>query len=40
MSFCTRPMVAAKIAVSAPMMATVFIALGASTNNALERATM
>ncbi len=40
MSFCTRPMVAAKMAVSAPMMATVFIALGASTNSALERATM
>ena len=33
-------MVAAKIAVSAPTMATVFIAFGASTNSALERATM
>src|ERR1039458_8822671 len=40
MSFCTRAMVAAKIAVSAPMIATVFMAFGASTNSALERATM
>src|SRR5664279_1983580 len=40
MSFCTRPMVAAKIAVKAPTIATVFIACGASTNNAFERATM
>src|SRR5271166_768563 len=40
MSFCTRPMVAAKIAVSAPTIATVFMACGASTNSAFERATM
>ena len=40
MSFCTRPIDAANIAVSAPMMATVFIAFGASTKSALERATM
>src|ERR1019366_9495721 len=40
MSFCTRPMVAAKIAVRAPTIATVFIAFGASTNNAFDRATM
>src|SRR3974377_568521 len=33
-------MVAAKIAVSAPTIATVFIADGASTNSAFERATM
>src|SRR5271165_2247463 len=33
-------MVAAKIAVSAPMMATVFMADGASTNSAFDRATM
>ena len=40
MSFCTRPIEAAKMAVRAPMMATVFIAFGASTKSALERATM
>src|SRR5579863_768044 len=40
MSFCTRPMDAAKIAVSAPIMATVFIEVGASTNSALDLATM
>ena len=40
MSFCTSPIEAAKIAVSAPMMATVFIEVGASTNKAFERATM
>src|ERR1700674_5969051 len=39
-SFCTKPMEAAKIAVTAPMMATVFIELGASTNSALDLATM
>src|SRR6202030_949447 len=39
-SFCTSPMDAANTAVSAPMMATVFIAVGASTNTAFERATM
>ena len=40
MSFCTRPIEAAKMAVRAPMIATVFIAVGASTKIALERATM
>ena len=40
MSFCTKPMEAAKMAVSAPTMATVFIEVGASTNRAFERATM
>jgi len=40
MSFWTNPMVAAKIAVRAPTIATVFIAVGASTNKAFERATM
>src|SRR5205809_7740666 len=40
MSFCTRPIEAAKMAVRAPMMATVFIAVGASTKSAVERATM
>src|ERR1700674_4344611 len=40
MSFCTRPMDAAKIAVSAPMIATVFIEVGAKTNSAFDRATM
>ena len=33
-------MEAAKIAVSAPTMATVFMLVGASMNSALERATM
>ncbi len=40
MSFCTRPIDAANTAVSAPTMATVFIAVGASTNTAFERATI
>src|SRR5450755_5052050 len=40
MSFCTSPMEAANTAVRAPTMATVFIAVGASTNSAFERATM
>ena len=40
MSFCTSPIDAAKIAVSAPTIATVFIAVGASTKMAFERATM
>ena len=40
MSFCTSPIDAAKIAVSAPTMATVFIEVGASTNSAFDRATM
>jgi hypothetical protein len=40
MSFCTSPMVAAKIAVNAPTIATVFMACGASTNSAFDRATM
>src|SRR5664279_694461 len=40
MSFCTSPIVAAKIAVSAPTIATVFMACGASTNSAFDRATM
>ncbi len=40
MSFCTSPIDAANTAVSAPMMATVFMAVGASTNTAFERATM
>src|ERR1700674_755695 len=39
-SFCTSPMDAANTAVSAPTMATVFIAVGANTNTAFERATM
>ena len=40
MSFCTSPTDAANTAVSAPMMATVFIAVGANTKTAFERATM
>src|SRR5271165_98881 len=40
MSFCTSPMEAAKMAVTAPMIATTFMAFGASTNKAFERATM
>ena len=40
MSFCTSPIDAAKIAVSAPTIATVFIEVGASTNSAFDRATM
>ncbi len=40
MSFWTRPMDAANMAVSAPTMATVFMDVGASTNSAFERATM
>src|SRR5579871_5333387 len=40
MSFCTSPIDAAKIAVSAPTTATVFIDVGASTNRAFDRATM
>ena len=40
MSFCTNPIEAANIAVSAPMIATVFMAFGASTNSAFERATI
>ncbi len=40
MSFCTNPIVAANIAVTAPTIATTFIASGASTNSAFERATM
>ena len=40
MSFCTSPMEAAKRAVSAPIIATVFIEPGASTNNAFDRATI
>src|SRR5207302_7601488 len=40
MSFCTRAMEAAKIAVIAPTMATVFMDVGARTNRAFDRATM
>src|SRR5665213_783187 len=40
MSFCTRPMVAAKIAVVAPMKMTKVCALGASSNSGDSRATM
>ena len=40
MSFCTNPIDAAKIAVSAPIIATVFIEVGARTNKAFDRATM
>src|SRR5512140_3145978 len=40
MSFCTRPIDAAKIAVAAPTTATTAIELGASVNSAFERATM
>ena len=36
MSFCTRPMEAAKIAVNAPMNAMVFIEAGASTNKRIR----
>ena len=40
MSFCTRPMVAAKIAVVAPMKVTKVCAFGASSNSGDSRATM
>ena len=40
MSFCTRPIVAAKIAVTAPTVATTAIATGASWNTAFMRVTM
>ena len=40
MSFCTRPTVAAKIAVVAPMKMTKLCALGASSNSGDSRATM
>ena len=40
MSFCTSPIDAANTAVIAPTMATVFMAVGASTNTAFERATI
>ena len=40
MSFWTRPIVAAQMAVAAPIAATSYRAAGASTNRAFERATM
>ena len=40
MSFCTRPTVAAKIAVVAPMKVTKVCAFGASSNSGDSRATM
>ncbi len=40
MSFCTRPTVAAKIAVVAPMKVTKACAAGASSNSGESRATM
>ena len=40
MSFCTRPMVAAKNAVVAPMNITKACAFGASSNSGDSRATM
>ena len=40
MSFCTSPIDAAKIAVTAPTIATTFIVSGASVNSAFDRATM
>src|SRR5512144_496029 len=40
MSFCAMPIVAAKIAVAAPMMATTAIAVGDRRKSAFERTTM
>jgi hypothetical protein len=40
MSFCTRPIVAAKIAVVAPIKMTKDLAKGASSNSGDKRATM
>src|SRR5262245_654604 len=40
MSFCTRPIVAAKMAVTAPVTATTAMAVGDSRNSTLERTTM
>ena len=40
MSVCTKPMVAAKNAVSAPIMATINMANGARENSGFMRATM
>ncbi len=40
MSFCTRAMLAAKTAVSAPTVATRFMLIGARLNRAFDRATM
>ena len=40
MSFCMRPIVAAKSAVKAPTTATTIIACGAMRKNTLQRATM
>jgi len=40
MSFWTSPIEAANTAVSAPIIATVFMEVGARTKSALERATM
>ena len=40
MSFCTRPTVAANIAVVAPMKTTNILAFGASSNSGDSRATM
>src|SRR5207245_4601349 len=39
MSFCARPIVAAKIAVAAPTSATTIIATGESRNSTFERTT-
>src|ERR1700682_577198 len=40
MSFCTRPMVAARKAVASPITATQSIAIGACVNKVAERAVM